>query len=136
MSLGRLLAEHGEAIEADLLRFYHLDIADVGTERLSWRRLRVLLRHLPRESAFVRDRAGEAARGGETEQLLALLADTLAAINRNLVQPHSRTLLPKAQRLPRPGVTDRGDGRRWGSSAMPLDVMRKRLERLNGPRKR
>lgn len=117
------------------MRFYHLDISDVGTERFSYRRLRVLLKHLPRESAFVRERSGELARWGESEQLLAHIADTLSVLNRNLVQSGSRTTIPMPKRLHRPGANDQGDGRRWGSQAVPLDAMKRRLERLNGPRK-
>lgn len=42
-----LLRDHADAVEADLQRFYGLDIAD-HPARLSTRRLLVLVRHIPR----------------------------------------------------------------------------------------
>jgi hypothetical protein len=52
--LCRLLNEHGGAIEADLLRFYQIDLLDFYRGTLSARRLGVLVRQLPAESATVR----------------------------------------------------------------------------------
>lgn len=52
--LVQLLREHGEAIEADLLRYYQVDLLDLYRGEMSWRRLRVLVRHLPLESATAR----------------------------------------------------------------------------------
>lgn len=56
----RLLREHPGAIEADLQRFYQVDYRDRwrrdehGFPRLTLRRLRVLIVHLPPESATKR----------------------------------------------------------------------------------
>lgn len=48
------LREHGGAVEADLLRFYRADIRDLGSRRLSWRRLAVLIGNLPADSSLLR----------------------------------------------------------------------------------
>ena len=52
--LHRLLAEHGEAIEADLARYYHRDLGEVFTGTLTWRQLAVLVGNLPAGSALAR----------------------------------------------------------------------------------
>lgn len=60
------------------MRFYHLDVwADLGTDRLTWRRLAVLLRHLPRESAYVQAVGGDTVRWGDSEHLLAGILDVV-----------------------------------------------------------
>lgn len=90
------------------MRFYHVDLpADLGTRRLTWRRLAVLLSHLPRESAYVQAVAGDTARWGDTEHLLAGVIDSIrvgnfytamAASNRRFKDPPS----PPCP-IPRPG---------------------------------
>lgn len=72
------MEEHAEALEADLLRYYGVDLLDWHRETLSSRRLSVLVRHLPPESAFVRAREGEAAEWRLTDHLLAAVVDHLA----------------------------------------------------------
>ena len=59
--LHRLLAEHGEAIEADLARFYHRDLAELFTGDLTWRKLAVLVGNLPASSALARALARDEA---------------------------------------------------------------------------
>jgi len=49
-----LLNEFGGEIEADLLRFYRVDLLDYHRGSLSLRRLGVLIKHLPADSALVR----------------------------------------------------------------------------------
>ncbi|MFI2210013.1 hypothetical protein [Streptomyces sp. NPDC020141] len=73
--------EHAEALEADLLRHYGLDLLDWHRGRLSSRRLAVLLRHLPRDSAVARELHGEAAEWSPTDYLLAQVIDQLAESN-------------------------------------------------------
>ncbi|MCQ8187440.1 DUF5361 domain-containing protein [Streptomyces rugosispiralis] len=75
------MEEHAEALEADLLRYYGVDLLDWHREALSSRRLAVLVRHLPPDSAFVRAREGEAAEWGLTDHLLAAVVDHLAIAN-------------------------------------------------------
>jgi len=68
-------------VEADLLRFYGVDLLDYHRGRLTARRLRVLIQHLPRDAALVRAVHGEDAGWGLTEHLLAAAVDHLAAGN-------------------------------------------------------
>lgn len=75
------MEEHAEALEADLLRYYGVDLLDWHRETLSSRRLSVLVRHLPPDSAFVRAREGEAAEWRLTDHLLAAVVDHLAIAN-------------------------------------------------------
>jgi hypothetical protein len=51
MSLVTLLEEHGEEIEYDLSAYHGQALSDLWTGDLSWRRLGVLIKHLPPESA-------------------------------------------------------------------------------------
>lgn len=61
----RLLREHPDAVEADLARYYQLDWRDrwrtdgAGRPLLGLRRLAVLVRHLPSDSATVTAVTGE-----------------------------------------------------------------------------
>lgn len=120
------LAEHGEAVEADLLRFYRLDLAEVGTMRLSWRRLGVLIRQLPREAATVQAVSGAAARWGDVEHLLAGIFDAVQLHNWQYAAAHA----PKGKRPPRPRPlarpgTDSAPSRRTGLTPRQI---RARLE--------
>lgn len=54
---------------------------DVGTVRLSWRRLLNLVMRLPRDSHLVRAIAGAKADWGATEHLLASVFDALNVAN-------------------------------------------------------
>ncbi|MFJ8106769.1 hypothetical protein [Streptomyces sp. NPDC096132] len=58
-----------------------MDLLDWHRERLSARRLSVLIKHLPRDSALNRDLHGEAADWSVTDHLLAAAVDHLAAAN-------------------------------------------------------
>ncbi len=73
--------EHAEALEADLLRYYGIDLLDWHRDRLSARRLAVLVAHLPRDSALNRELHGDAAEWSVTDHLLAAAVDHLAAAN-------------------------------------------------------
>ncbi|MGK4584545.1 hypothetical protein [Kitasatospora sp. HPMI-4] len=70
-----LLSEHAEAIEADLLRYYRLDLLDYHRGSMSARRLRVLVRHLPEDSAL--GRALRASGAGESTPGDAFLAEAV-----------------------------------------------------------
>ncbi|MFK0294499.1 hypothetical protein ACIQU6_29080 [Streptomyces sp. NPDC090442] len=75
------MAEHGNDIESDLLRFWNLDlIADLGTPRLTWRRLGVLIERAPDESALARTLAGEGALWTPERHLLAGVIDSLGVV--------------------------------------------------------
>ncbi|MFF8969755.1 hypothetical protein [Streptomyces sp. NPDC014995] len=58
-----------------------MDLLDWHRDRLSARRLSVLIQHLPRDSALNRDLHGEAADWSVTDHLLAAAVDHLAAAN-------------------------------------------------------
>jgi hypothetical protein len=76
-----LVEEHAEALEADLLRHYGVDLLDWHRGRLSSRRLAVLVRHMPRDSALARAVHGEAADWDVSDYLLAAAVDHLAESN-------------------------------------------------------
>ncbi|MEV5606814.1 hypothetical protein [Streptomyces sp. NPDC052225] len=58
-----------------------MDLLDWYRGRLTTRRLAVLVRHLPRDSALTRELVGEAAEWTVTDHLLAHIADQLAEAN-------------------------------------------------------
>ncbi|MEV1068019.1 hypothetical protein [Streptomyces sp. NPDC050263] len=58
-----------------------MDLLDWHRERLSARRLAVLIKQLPRDSALNRELHGEAAEWSVTDHLLAAAVDHLAAAN-------------------------------------------------------
>jgi hypothetical protein len=99
------VAEHAEAIEADMLRYYRLDLArDLGTERLTYRRLLVLIRQLPRDSAYWQEVGGERYRWGTAEHLLANIADALLVHDWHYMTAHSKRRPPPPTLTRRPGV--------------------------------
>lgn len=93
-------------IEADLLRWYQLDLQrDLGTDRLTWRRLRVLLGQLHRESGWVQRAGGDEVRWGVQEHLLASVVDELRILDWHYVGAHSgKRKPPELHLLPRPGI--------------------------------
>lgn len=98
---------------------------------MSWRRLGVLIRHLPNESATARAQVGEAGRWSDTEYLLALVADGIAAGNwqRAVIagaKPKPRPPKP----IPRPGVVD---GTRLGRTSLTPDEVKAFLHRFDPP---
>ncbi|MFE2374857.1 hypothetical protein [Streptomyces sp. NPDC059398] len=58
-----------------------MDLLDWHRGRLSSRRLSILIKHLPRDSATIRDTDGETADWAVTDYLLAAVVDHLAAAN-------------------------------------------------------
>ncbi|MFE7456013.1 hypothetical protein ACPEIF_13015 [Streptomyces sp. NPDC012600] len=64
-----------------MLRHYGLDLLDWHRGLLSSRRLAVLLRHLPKDSAVTRELHGEAAEWSVSDYLLATAVDQLAEAN-------------------------------------------------------
>lgn len=96
--LCRLLGEHGEAVEYDLLiAGYRLDW--LGSDRLDWRDLLVFVKHSPRTSALARTLLGEAAGWGVEAHLLATAVDALAAGN---WQRSGKKGAPRPKPVPRP----------------------------------
>ncbi|MEU0027678.1 hypothetical protein [Streptomyces sp. NPDC006335] len=64
-----------------MLRHYGVDLLDWHRGRLSSRRLRVLVEHLPADSSFARAVHGEQADWTVTDHLLAAVVDHLAVAN-------------------------------------------------------
>ncbi|WP_457032608.1 hypothetical protein [Kitasatospora sp. P5_F3] len=58
-----------------------MDLLDWHRDRLSSRRLAVLIKHLPRDSALTRELHGDAADWSTTDYLLANVVDHLAVAN-------------------------------------------------------
>lgn len=119
------LHEHGDAVEADFLRYYGLDIqADLGTERVTWRRLKALIGQLPRGSATARSMHGAAADWGPVEHLAAVQADLLAAAN---WQRAGKKNAPRPKPIPRPGIKPAGERHR--GTPRPVREVRRILDR-------
>lgn len=82
--------------------------ADLGTPRLSFRRFALLLERAPRDSEYVRSKAGPAAEWGDTEHLLAVIADLIAATNYQFATAHRNPRKsPPEKPTPIPRPTDR-----------------------------
>jgi hypothetical protein len=104
--------EYGEDLESDLLRFWGLDlVAELGTPRLTWRRLRVLIERLPPESAVYRSIAGEeSAMWTPDRHLLAGVIDRLGVVSYLLggtlvgLGAVKENPVPEPKPLERPGV--------------------------------
>lgn len=122
------MEEHAEALEADLLRHYGVDLLGWYRGELSSRRLAVLVRHLPRDSAFRLAHEGEGAQWSLTDHLLAAVVDHLAianwmfaSVNRDEDEP-----APEApQPVPRPGADDAApDGTPASDAPGPAELAR------------
>lgn len=96
-------------MEADLLRYYGVDLLDYHRGTLSARRVRVLIEHLPRDAALVRALHGETAEWGLTEHLLAATVDQLAVSNWLFVSANRDEHADPPERpspVPRPGIEE------------------------------
>lgn len=104
LSLGGVLTEHWDVIEADLHRHYAVDILDVFRGLLSWRKLRVLIEQLPADSFTKHALAGiEFDPWSATEHLLAMLHDLVADLTWITATVNSKKKIPVPKPLPRPG---------------------------------
>ncbi|MEV8307134.1 hypothetical protein AB0P36_07130 [Streptomyces flavidovirens] len=88
-----------------------MDLLDWHRGRLSSRRLSVLVKHLPRDSAVVRDLHGESAEWSVTDYLLATAVDQLAESNWmfatvNQAEDAEPVEYPTPVRRPGPGTTE------------------------------
>lgn len=108
LSLKRLINEHGEAIEADLID-RGLRLRWVGTPRLTWRDLHVIVKHLLPDSALVRSMNPD-WHWDLTNQLLAEAVDTLHWLKWSKTKgAHSKPPHGMPDRIPRPGVESNAD---------------------------
>jgi hypothetical protein len=83
----------------------------------------VVVKHLPRSSALVREIEGEAQVWGLTEQLLAAAVDALNGAN---WQRGNGKKADKPKQIPRPGVEQE---KKYGGEAVSMEEMAERLER-------
>jgi len=120
LGLAAFVAEHGEALEYDLMRMTRYTLDDLGGA-LPERALLAFVRHLPLESATV---AETDARGGWsiTQHLLATLIEAVEALDWHFMcsrvkSGHSKPEKPRP--IPRPGV-DSDAGRRIGRDPIPV----------------
>lgn len=115
--LVKFLREHGEAVEYHLITL-GLRLEWVGTERLSWRDLWVIIQQSPPGSsihAALDPEAARWARGEPVPYLLAHIGDTLANAN---WQRSGRSTAPKPKPLPRPGM--KNDSTTFGAEPIPI----------------
>lgn len=100
----------------------------MNTPRLSWRRLGVLVRHLPHDSAIARAVHGEQADWGPVEHLLAGVIDRLEVANwqraNHGAKKAAQSKPPKP--MPRPGQAQKQQARRTDTYAR-LQEQRGRL---------
>lgn len=117
------------------MQYYGVDLCDLGGERLTWRRLGVLIRQLPPTSATWLAKSGGESVWGLTEQLLAAAVDALNIANWQRAAAGRKKNEQPAQPEPitRPGVKKMG--RRFGTSSLSIAEMRRRMERRNGRRR-
>ncbi|MQY07758.1 hypothetical protein [Actinomadura macrotermitis] len=86
-----------------------MDLLDYHRGTLSARRVRVLVQHLPRDSAFVQELQGEEAQWGLGEHLMASAVDQLAIGNWLFTAAHTAehdTVPDPPVPLPRPGMDE------------------------------
>lgn len=111
--LVELLAEHGEAVEYDLITL-GLRLRDLGTPAFTWRDLLVIVLNLPRAAALRREQLGDAAEWGVLEYLMARNVE--AGEGANWQRAGGKGARPKP--LPRPG--QKSESKRFGSGAIPI----------------
>lgn len=103
-------------------------MTDLSSPRLSWRRLGVLVRQLPKESATHRSVDPEAAAWTLEAHLLALAVDVANVGNWQRAQKKGAS---KPKQIPRPGVGKaRGKTRKFGGAGMSIDDMRAKHEAM------
>jgi hypothetical protein len=108
-----------EEIEADFARYYHLDSLDVLIPGgMSWRKMLVLIEHLPSEGAvntairnmfpaeILAENSSDPVKApwSATESLLATAIDEIRVMQWIYMQVHSESKVPRPQPIPRPGV--------------------------------
>ena len=122
-----MIAEHSEALEADLIRV-GLRLRWLGSELLTWRDLLVFVKTAGKDSALAM--AWDVSNmWGMTEQLLAAAVDTLRVLAwQNTEDAQAGRSWTAPDPIPRPGVTPRAEVNViGGDEVLPIDEMRARL---------
>ena len=111
------------------MRFWNLDLhRDLGTDRLSYRRLTVLIANLPLESATLRQMLGaEFVSWGTTEHLLAVVIDVLQGANWQRTGKGQR---PKPFPRPKSKVEIEEHNRRHSEQMKRIDALRERRKKV------
>lgn len=92
---------------------------DIGTGRLSWRRLWLIIERLPETSAVFRERNADSWRWNLPEQLLATACDLLA-IGNWMQSEDGRKNRNRPKRIERPGVKSDEKRNTYGSTVMDI----------------
>lgn len=121
--LTQFLAEHGEAVEYDLLTM-GLRLEWLGSHRLSWRDLLVIVKNAPPESAILRAQRGDAALYGVTDYLLVSVINSLRMMSWQL---GGDPKAPKPDLFTVPGMKDPSDMPTLRGDVMPVEELRRRL---------
>lgn len=101
LGLALILIQRTSEVEADLLHHYGINLSDLFTGKLTWRRFTALVKQLPYDSAVYRAERGP---WGLTEQLLAALVDEGRVANWQRAQLHTKEKLKPPKPIERPGV--------------------------------
>ena len=120
-SLVRLLREHGEAIEYDLIRL-GLRLDWLGTERLSWRDLWVIVRQSGPDTALWRTEARRVVQTPETDLLRAVEHSLRVLIWQQTKDGQTGRNPPQAITFPWERKRDE-----YAGDAMPLTELKARL---------
>jgi hypothetical protein len=146
LHLAAFLDSYAEAVEADLARI-GIDLRDLYRGGLSYRRLGVLIAHLPPESATktaIREDADEAdidspppdpSRHGPwstTDLLLALIADGINVLAWQNTQVHGKKRTEPPAPIRRPGVKTRTQGQISEAGVIYLNRLREERRRQLG----
>jgi hypothetical protein len=137
IGLGALVVDHFDAVEADFARFYGIDlpVALWGPEPVTYRRLAVLVRGIPAESALGVACGGYRPGWGATEELLALVAETIDHGNRLYFKTHSKkgAQQPKPLAITRPPDPNEEPPTRRPATSEDLVAMFGAAARYTGP---
>lgn len=107
-----------------MLHHYGVDLLDVGSRRLSWRRLYNLVERLPLASHTGRAIQGEAVEWGHAEHLLASVFEAVESLNYTLQvvnTPKGKARPKKPTPMARPGQRHT----RHRSELSPADMARR-----------
>ena len=137
-----VIQEHAETLEADLQRYYGLNLATlfVPGSGLTWRRLLVLIDHLPPEAALITAirndtpdqvlarNATDPTKGNwsNLENLVATAIDEIRNSQWMYASAHSERTVRRPQPIPRPGIKP------VTRRTMPIEDARKIDPRLRG----
>ena len=128
IGLAKIVSDHREAINYDLLTEAGYQLKDIG-RTLEWSTLNAFLKHLPLDSAFKRELQPETSVWTTTQKTNAILADIwdmLANINANLVALGSGKPATPPDPYPRlKGSNPKEDEnkRHFGSGAIPANEL-------------